>query len=186
MGSLDRQLDRWLDGALRQFGLAEPRSGLESRILATLAMERTANSRTWRWCLVLASVAGLVTVLWLGNGHPGVRKPERISNREIPVGAGNGRVPQLMPRAVNQPAVRKQSSSRRVHEMHASTAVNERRLDQFPSQRPFSRDELLFVSYAKHFPKEATLLAQEQENFEQEIRRAEEEALNGAVSNQER
>ena len=36
------KLDQWLDQALNDYGHAEPRLGLETRILASLATERTS------------------------------------------------------------------------------------------------------------------------------------------------
>jgi hypothetical protein len=58
-------------------------------------------------------------------------------------------------------------------------------MDRFPSPQPLTQEELLFADYARHFPKEATLIAQEQQSFEQEIRRAE-ESLRVGSSNRER
>jgi hypothetical protein len=57
-------------------------------------------------------------------------------------------------------------------------------LDHFPSPRPLSREEVLLARYAQHFPKEAVLIAQQQDKFQQEIEQAEQEGKNGSSDSQ--
>ncbi len=44
-------IDQWLDAALSQYAKAEPRAGLEGRVLATLQAERNrvGLKRNWWW-----------------------------------------------------------------------------------------------------------------------------------------
>lgn len=54
------KFDRWLDAALRAGTDAEPRMGLEDRVLARLATERPRS--TFSWMPLLAAVAAVVAV----------------------------------------------------------------------------------------------------------------------------
>lgn len=54
------KLDRWLDATLRAGTDAEPRMGLEDRVLARLATERPRS--TFSWMPLLAAVAVVVAV----------------------------------------------------------------------------------------------------------------------------
>src|SRR5208337_3730017 len=62
----ERLIDDLLDNALKQYGAAEPRAGLEDRVLAAVRIEgRRVTPRNWSWwpaviaCVVLLlSVAG--------------------------------------------------------------------------------------------------------------------------------
>jgi len=185
-------LDELLERALRHLGKVEPQSGLETRILANLAEKAPRNyiGSTLGWGVAMASIAALLVVIWLGILYSRVPQTQTIAGRATPALDQNEQRSQVTRATLTHPpmtrrSVRKPSFLRRSQEMHS--AASEQKLNQFPSLRPLSREELLFASYAEHFPKEATLIAQEQQSFEEEIRRAEYEALNGVtVSNQER
>ena len=58
----ERFIDEWLDRTLTQYGQAEPRPGLENRVLAAVRAERVrARPLRWRWQPVLAALsAGLL------------------------------------------------------------------------------------------------------------------------------
>lgn len=61
----ERKLDRWLDEALSHYNDAEPRLGLERRVLARLQEEEKPAKRTvswWRWMPALAAAAAVVIV----------------------------------------------------------------------------------------------------------------------------
>jgi hypothetical protein len=57
-------------------------------------------------------------------------------------------------------------------------------LEQFPSPRPLSQEEVILARYAQHFPTEAVLIAQQQDKFQQEIEQAEQEAKNSSSDSQ--
>ena len=62
----DRKLDQWLDEALSQYSAAEPRLGLEQRVLAHLQVEaKTRNTRRgfWRWMPAFAAIAAVLIVM---------------------------------------------------------------------------------------------------------------------------
>src|SRR5512147_231607 len=61
----DRKLDQWLDEALSQYSAAEPRLGLEQRVLNRLRAEEQARAKRWnlwRWMPALTAVAAAVVV----------------------------------------------------------------------------------------------------------------------------
>lgn len=62
----DRKLDQWLDEALSQYSAAEPRLGLERRVLASVQAEehtQTGRKRWWRWMPALAAIAAVLVVM---------------------------------------------------------------------------------------------------------------------------
>jgi hypothetical protein len=177
----NNNLDRWLDTALRQYGSAGPRTGLEGRIVTRLAAEvkRKHATKRWRWGLVVASAACLMAAIWVGIGHQGLRQPENIKHLTTSDFSGS---PPVAPVPVAA-----QRHTRHIHERRAAAGPTEPRLDRFPSPRPLSEEELLFANYADRFPNEAMLLAEEQRSFHEGTRRAEQEARNSVtVSDQER
>src|ERR1700730_19014571 len=70
-------LDRELDAALAQYGAAEPRAGLEQRVLTNLQAEReNIASRTWwRWPVTVALAAAVTIAV----GASLMWKPARTS-----------------------------------------------------------------------------------------------------------
>lgn len=180
-GDKDR-LEEWLDQALQQYGNAQPRAGLESRIVRNLAAEEQRwFYKGWRWALVGASVTILLTTIWFGIEN---RVPQTKEHAFIPVQSQS---------APNQPEVMSPSASNRAsrqsrrNQAHAFTSAHLRkpRLDQFPSPRPASEEELILAKYVERFPKEAMLISQEQNEFEQEIREAEKQAQSSETKSEQ-
>jgi len=69
------RLDRWLDSALNEQGKAEPRAGLEARVLANLAAMPTEHlaARNWWPLAVSTAIAVASLALWLAQDG---RRPE--------------------------------------------------------------------------------------------------------------
>src|SRR5438067_641439 len=73
-------LDRTIDAALAKYAAAEPRSGLDERVLANLRSAAPAANRTWwRWSLAAAVAAMLliaITFAWRSRtpSHPAIAK----------------------------------------------------------------------------------------------------------------
>ncbi len=82
------RLDQWLDDALKQYGEAEPRAGLEGRVLAKVRTAAESSTRAWRWWPVFAVIAAIFMVgaaIYLGGAHQGaennmasVSTPDRL------------------------------------------------------------------------------------------------------------
>ncbi len=85
----DRKLDQWLDRALSDYGAAEPRPGLEARILAELRTRlKSRTSRGFRWQpawmpAALAVIVIFVVVLFIAPGKPPVPDPSRGNDLEL-------------------------------------------------------------------------------------------------------
>ena len=159
-------LDDQLDASLAKYAAVEPRTGLEERILANLKSWERASAPVawWRWAGALAA-ALLVTmsVLWIEkhNPQPIVRRPtgsqEQISR---PVVAN--RTPAIQARPVATVTARRAGKH---PSSQPALAAAEPKLDRFPSPQPLTEEELALVRYVQSFPKEATLIAQAQEEF---------------------
>lgn len=71
----DRKLDQWLDEALKQYGAAEPRFGLEQRVLTNIraSEQERPRARWWRWMPAFAAIAAVIVIgvavrpLWQGK-----------------------------------------------------------------------------------------------------------------------
>lgn len=158
-------LDRKLDAALAKFTAAEPRTGLEDRVLANLrAQQAHVTERSWwRWPALAALMAAIVLIVFLAwrserpvrktasnlsattqiDEHAGTQANQGGSVATQLNDAGSAR--HLKPRAV--------SHSVRV----ASPAP---KLDQFPSPQPLSEQERILAGYIARFPEQAALVAQ--------------------------
>lgn len=166
-------LDDLLDGALKQYGSVEPRVGLEGRALANLAVQasRTRAHWTWVWAVSGVSAAVLLLTPWLGH----LSEPK--SHNDVSVRASHD---EMVPRILTPPVVKegsgpKESRPRRRISPRSMTVAGERKLQQFPSSRPISEQELLIAEYTVRYPQEAMLVVQEQQNFEQQVRQAQQE-----------
>jgi hypothetical protein len=163
------QLDQWLDQALNDYGRAEPRLGLETRILARLATEKTRLTRQtlWPWAFAnLARALAVVVAIWawmstqkspmpsthVANNNPALQKEPAVrakSDLQVPT-----------------PPIGKRGVRRQVAK--APPLAKSPRLSQFPSVRELSTQEQLLARYAREFPQQALEVAQAQAAAEQE------------------
>ncbi len=179
------ELDRVLDAALHKYAAAEPRAGLEERVLANLRAERTRvpDWAWWQWTVasvVVAMVVIGVALLW-GKSHrqviannpsitvPGVEPPRTGGGLE------RGGEPVHAPEA-------RPTTKHAVHHKSATTvAGNEPKLDQFPSPQAMTGQEMALARYVSEFPQEATLVARAQEDYEREIQQSMKDATSEAI-----
>jgi hypothetical protein len=169
------EIDRVLDAALAKYAAAQPRQGLEERVLANLRSERARvpYQAWWHWsvmALTAAIVIVAITFAWRSGErpHPLVADhlPIRTPSMEQPVpwaatktGANN-----VHPQA-SSPAIRQATHRAR----HKVVEPADPKLDQFPSRQQLSEQELALARYVSEFPQEATLIARAQEEYEKEI-----------------
>jgi len=170
-------LDRELDAALAKYATVEPRAGLEERILANLRSELTEvpNHAWWKWSAAVALAAVFVVIavaLALRSPKPAhIAQHRPLSPAQVePSGtpaATNNKENTVRPNSV-APAIH---AKRRDHaNTHVALAASPK-LDVFPSPQPLSEEELALVQYVQSFPKDATLIAQAQEEFALESQR---------------
>lgn len=162
-------LDEQIDAVLAKYSAAEPRAGLEERVLANLRPQQESSSRFgwWRWAAVAAIAIFVATLLVWNLAKP---KKERVVRQPLTQDqkgqlqvAINTPAKSSQPKPVSLRPVKKQESRR------VAVAVSEPKLDQFPSPQPLTPEELALVRYAAQFPEQATLIAKAQDEFEQQL-----------------
>jgi len=167
------RLDHWLDGALRQYGSAEPRAGLERRILTNLATDRRRVALRWRWGLALVSTAatGGIVVLWMVSflHHP--RGANKSIAAQIPI--ENSIASHTGPQSLSTVGVEAPVKAVHPHtrEHKRIEQAREPRLEKFPAPRPLSEQEELLMQFVRHSPQEAVLVAQMQAKRQKELDR---------------
>ena len=182
----EREVEQWLDAALAQFSNAEPRTGLEGRVLAhlrkekdTLEKDRLAALRRWMWVAGTITVAAVLLIaLWVGlrdtRNDPSrtAATPTRHSEDET-----TSRPPSLqLPVTEHTQAVVR--SPRRQLTSAVATHAKEPKLDQFPSPLPLNDQENRLALYVREFPERAALVARAQT----QLRKQEEREMAGPTS----
>lgn len=164
-------LDRALNAALAKYA-AEPRAGLEERVLENLRAEtvRGVESASWRWG-VLAAVATLAIIAVALNWKPG-----RPAHPALQVAATTPTTQATRTRVATtgeQRGVRPRLAGRaRKATRHVSIPVTvsaQPKLDQFPAPQPLSEQEQALARYVSQFPQEAALIARAQAEYEKEM-----------------
>lgn len=162
------EFDRALNAALAKYASAEPRTGLEERVLANLHAHRArAPERAWwRWSLAGALVAVLVVALafvWrlsstshplVQNHSPSTKQDAQQSTQVVSKASrsGNG----LRDRVTTRRAT--------VHRPPKVVIADNPKLDQFPSPLPLSEQEKFLRSYVAEHPRQAALVARARSN----------------------
>lgn len=180
------RMDCWLDSALKQYGDVEPRIGLERRIMANLEARTHSVARRY-WLLALASIA-VVCVSASAIWRMEIRQPlpSNISKLSPPSSIIE---PNSETGSISLPQPRKHPARvairpRQHIEMHSAHSAHPQ---NFPSRSPLSERELALARYAATFPREAELIAEQQQIFEEEVQKAQLELRNQTeLSDQER
>jgi hypothetical protein len=151
--------ERWLDDALKQYGEAEPRPGLENRVLANLLTEQARLTLyPWYWRPAVAAV--MIAVFSIGafllNRGSDVTRAT-ISNRPS-IALGNSETEHPVASAVRPHVALRQPARSRPggHIAHSSSGP---RLEQFPAPAPLSEQEEMLARYVRERRQEATMVA---------------------------
>lgn len=177
METRDRdRFDDVLDKALRHYGNVEPRIGLENRILTNMQVVGKRAHSGDGWVLAGAIATALVIAIGGGIWHQDLIPKQNVPVSLVPKNALRPASSATVPRTPEIAKTRTSRQRRRTVAASTAASTHSPKLDQFPSPFPLSQQELLFASYAEHFPKEALVLVQEQRDFEEEIRLAERDA----------
>jgi len=161
----NHEFDRELDTALAKFATAEPRTGIEERILVNLRTERrrSATYAWWRWPVAAALAAIVVSVLvtW----RPG--KPVQNTAAQSPATTRSARPPRTQVanndssgparpcKAISEKRLKTQAVSRA-----AMAVASAPKLEHFPSPQPLSEQETILARYVTNYPERAALIAQ--------------------------
>jgi hypothetical protein len=162
----EHNIEQWLDAALKQYGAAEARPGLEARVLTQLRAEKPVAFRFRRWIPAAAAVGALaIAALWMANsGHHAARQARHTSQAAF--SSGTARPSAKM---ATLPATTR-AHSRAVQAQHGRTRLpltmvrmERPKLRQFPSARPLTQQDKLLLEYVHHAPKEelAFVIAQQ-------------------------
>jgi hypothetical protein len=174
----EHDLNQWLESALGQYSKAEPRPGLENRILASLQTERsriTARRRWWWAAGAAVAAATIVLAVWLGHGDH-TRTPDAIGvSAEITVGDGDRLATPRDVRPATQPAELAAVKARRQPSTDPAAGAHQvgdvAKLDQFPTPTPLSDQEKLLARYVEQFPQRAALIARAQTDLQESNQR---------------
>lgn len=159
--SKERFDEEWLDAALKQYGQADPRPGLENRVLANLRAKHEVASSGWQWWSAVAAVTAIVMIT---VGMFVVRLNRHTTQvpvaREIvvPVEVKEAEPSQAKPQAATAGIRARKPRPRQHVEVEFVSAKRE----QFPSPEPLSDQEQMLARYVEQFPQQATLMAQMQ------------------------
>ena len=181
-----------LDNALKQYGAAEPRAGLEDRVLARIQAEaqaegRQVRTRNWSWWPSIACAVLLLSVAaaFLARNH---RADLSAAKNHAPVVSAPRQVPERVSGKASQEVMAKASphmwkGERPFGKGRGGSRPSGRRgpaqpprQEQFPSPRPLSEQEIMLARFVEQFPREAAmiaraqtkLLAQEEEEMQRE------------------
>lgn len=151
--------ENWLDAALKQYSEAEPRPGLENRVLANLHAERARLTLSPRWWRPAAAVVTIA--IFTGGALLLSRRPDvtggTISN-QAPLALGNREHERPVAAAV-KPRIAVKQLVRRQPESHSPHASSEPRLEQFPAPAPLSDQEVMLARYVRERRQQAILVA---------------------------
>ena len=160
------ELDRMLDAALAKHTAAEPRAGLEERVLANLraGQARVPDHAWWRWSAIAAVAAVIVVVLALTLKSDKPSRRVAADHRSMPTQAPKDPGTEIVSnRHRSGPRPTSRLSTARKPAMRLSppevAAARPPKLDQFPSPEPLSEQEKLLRNYVAENPEQAVLLA---------------------------
>ncbi len=175
-GNDDRKLDEMLDGLLSEYSAAQPRPGLETRILANLreqsaAVKDKSSPRVWRWNFAWtrvgiwagAAMATAAILLAIYLSRPAQQKSAPQIVQQAPQKEVPGPVQQKNPAGQDVHAGNQLPDQRREELVKKKTVKNtmvaERqvavvRQEVFPSPSPLSDQEKLLFRYLARTPRE--------------------------------
>jgi len=155
-----KRMDEMLDSLLASYSSAEPRPGLEKRILANLqgAAGNKSPAGWWnfKWLWAGMVTAAIIVAAVLISGRHRVEPPTHVIVRTSPAPQ-----PEIQPHA---PAVRNETvrirprkpSTVPTRRQNAALALNERPA-VFPTPTPLSEQEKLLLSYLAGTPREEVI-----------------------------
>lgn len=146
----ERFVDELLDKALANYSQAEPRLGLEGRVLARLEEENNSRARVWwKWSWVPAAAALLIAGgLYLAR--PKAQPPA------VPVAVAKPAQPVITARSAPPPVAEHAKSAvprgqRTLPQLTAAAAKQ----PQFPAPQPLSEQDRLLLAYVRLHPQAA-------------------------------
>lgn len=152
----DKDLDRLLDRTLSEYS-AEPRVGLEQRVLANLASTQAQRRRRWLWAAVPACAAVLIAVL-VWTTQKSIAPPELAKAPDAPAVT---KAPHTQ--AVQAAKVHKPTRKRSVEPQTVAAAP---KLPTFPSHTDETQVQLA-LRFVQNNPALAQLVVKEDQEFQE-------------------
>jgi hypothetical protein len=181
--------ERWLDEALARYSDAEPRTGLEGRILANLAAEAERRRARYRWLWIPAAcaavIASAVGIATLRHVRPAsVPAPIVAHAPAVPMhtqATVNTAQAQTVARPVRVTATAAQPV--RVRRSNAAIAKDvEPRKPQFPTPMPPTEQERLLIAYLSATPTHELLaVATDQQKWRERVQKNADAAVQNAA-----
>jgi hypothetical protein len=156
----DKRMDEMLDSLLANYSSAEPRLGLETRILANLREAEKEDPQGWwnfKWLWAGALTAAIIVAVVLIGGRHRVEPPAHVIVKTGPAVPK----PEIHPQA---PVARQETA--RIHRRKPSTVPEaqrnatlalSKRPAVFPTPTPLSEQEKLLLSYLAGTPREEVI-----------------------------
>jgi hypothetical protein len=152
-----RDVDRWLNAAMKQYSSIEPRSNLEKDILRGLRTAQDRSTPRMAWLVFAAAMVALVVAGALISMHHGDTQQVAIE-RTTPVASGAKNPAETRqtspPLSVISTSVRKKTPR-----PHATEAKAQSWPAQFPTPHPLTEQERLLAEYVRERPQEARVVA---------------------------
>lgn len=168
----ERDIDQWLESALRQYSQAEPRAGLEGRVLANLQVERNRAAAPSRWWLALgtatAAAVAIAVAVWVWQSSHEMRPRNTAvilttaQQEDVRESIKTGPVPKISHAAVSTPARQVAKHNPASNPVRGLAVATTPKLEQFPSPQPLSEQEQILMNYVARDPENAALIAQAQ------------------------
>ncbi len=164
------QIDDMLDSLLANYSSAEPRPGLETRIMANLILanprdaESREASRGWwgfKWLWAGAALAAVIVIGVLIGGKRHAAPPSRTV---VQIAQPAAQQPQVQPKPPETaPEIARKQRQRRPHRAAMITAARnsglkpEARPANFPTPFPLSEQERLMLAYLNNRPRQEVI-----------------------------
>ena len=158
--------DRWLDAALKQYGNAAPRAGLEHRILARVNGEQLGKKPLWHWQVALAAVT---VMLLIGIGL--LLNQEYARNTPIAHESETRNFQKEVKPPQTTSVLAETPRSQHVHKRKQALKTPrdaEPRLEQFPSPAPLNEQEKMLAQYVQNQRHEAVMVARARSEIEKQ------------------
>jgi len=172
----DKRMDEMLDSLLANYSSAEPRPGLETRILANLRdseQPQQPAGRSWnfRWLWAGAALAAVIVGVILLGGHGKEKSPQVVHDRPVPSQPQppqtQEKVPQRAPEMATVPRERRPHRAPTIAVVPNPGLALGLRPASFPTPSPLSEQERLMLAYLTHTPHEE-IIAQTQRSDQKE------------------
>lgn len=155
----DKEIDRMLDALLANYSSADPRLGLETRILATLRDRAHENEshRSWKlrwiWVGVATAAAAIIIAAGLINVRRHVAPPANVVVKTNQPATQPGMQPHVPVANEEAAMIHRHKPPLPKQKRNMALAIRERPA-VFPTPSPLSEQEKLLLSYLARTPRE--------------------------------